>query len=133
MAKRKTARLTQPPALRVGKVAASSGPLLEDLRSLILQTRERVSQAVNSALVLLFWEVGHRIRTDVLMSLRAEYGEEIVPTLSTQLIPEFGKGFSARNLFRMIRFSEVFEDREIIATLSRQLGWSHDMEEHRNE
>jgi predicted nuclease of restriction endonuclease-like (RecB) superfamily len=51
-----------------------------------------------------------------------------VPTLSAQLTPEFEDGFSKRNLFRMIRFAEVLPDREIVVTLSRQLGWSHFIE-----
>ena len=48
-----------------------------------------------------------------------------MPTLSAQLMPEFGVGFGARNLFRMIRFAEVFPDEAIVSTLSTQLGWSH--------
>jgi predicted nuclease of restriction endonuclease-like (RecB) superfamily len=102
--------------------------LLEDLRGLIQSTRAGIAHAVNSALVILYWEVGHRIRTEVLKSERAAYGEQIVPTLSAQLVPDFGDGFSARNLFRMIRFAEVFPDREVVLSLSSRLGWSHFVE-----
>ena len=108
--------------------AAAPAALLDELRSLIRQTREGVAQAVNSALVLLYWQVGHRVHTEILKSQRATYGEEIVPTLSAQLATDFGEGFSKRNLFRMIRFAEVFPDRQIVAKLSRQLGWSHFIE-----
>lgn len=38
---------------------------------------------------------------------------------------EFGRGFETSNLSRMVRFAEVFPDREIVATLSQQLSWSH--------
>lgn len=89
---------------------------------------ETIAQAVNSALVLLYWQVGHRIRTEILEEKRAGYGEQIVPTLSAQLTADFGDGFSARNLFRLILFPEVFPDRENVAALSRQLGWSHFVE-----
>jgi len=102
--------------------------LLKDLRELIAEARQDVARQVNSTLVLLYWRVGKRIRQDILKEKRAEYGEEIVPTLSAQLVPEFGEGFSKRNLFRMIRFSEVFSDEQIVSTLSRQLGWSHFVE-----
>jgi predicted nuclease of restriction endonuclease-like (RecB) superfamily len=44
------------------------------------------------------------------------------------LSAEFGSGYSRPNLFRMIRFAEVFPDREIVSTLSRQLSWSHFVE-----
>jgi len=55
---------------------------------------------------------------------RARYGEEILPTLSAKLVPEFGNGFSVRNLSRMVRFAEVFPEGKILSTLSRQLSWS---------
>jgi hypothetical protein len=51
-----------------------------------------------------------------------------VPTLSAQLVADFGNGFSRPNLFRMIRFAEVFSDNKIVSTLSRQLSWSHFVE-----
>ena len=92
--------------------------LVADLRKLIDETRQVVSQTVNSALVWLYWNIGKRIREDVLQNKRAEYGEEIVQTLSAQLAAEFGKGFGRRNLFRMIRFAECFPD-EKIATRCR--------------
>ena len=60
--------------------------------------------------------------------LRLAYGEQIVSTLSKQLAAEFGNGYSRPNLFRMIKFAELFTDREIVSTLSRQLGWSHFVE-----
>jgi predicted nuclease of restriction endonuclease-like (RecB) superfamily len=116
------------PAAKLEVRATPHRQLLNDLRELIEQTRGAVAQAVNSALVLLYWQVGHRIRTEILKEKRATYGEEIVSTVSTQLAPEFGNGFGVRNLFRMIRFAEVFPDRQIVATLSRQLGWSHFVE-----
>ena len=102
--------------------------LFQDLRVLIIEARQDVARQVNSALVFLYWRVGKRIRQDILKEKRAEYGEEIVSTVSTQLVPEFGEGFSKRNLFRMIRFAEVFLDEKIVVTLSRQLGWSHFVE-----
>jgi predicted nuclease of restriction endonuclease-like (RecB) superfamily len=102
--------------------------LLEDLRGLIRSTRAGVASTVNAALVVLYWEVGRRIRTEVLKSERATYGDEICSTLSNELIVDFGKGFSRPNLTRMIRFAEVFPDREVVAVLARQLGWSHFVE-----
>jgi predicted nuclease of restriction endonuclease-like (RecB) superfamily len=107
------------------KPAESSETLLQDLRTLIADTRQNVAQAVNSALVMLYWKVGQRIRRDILKDKRANYGEEIVPTLSTQLADEFGAGFGEKNLRRMVQFAEVFPDEKIVVTLSRQLGWSH--------
>lgn len=102
--------------------------LLGDVRSLIEQTREQLAQRVNSALTCLYWRIGQRIRSDILQGQRAQYGEEILPTLSAKLVPDYGQGFSIRNLARMMKFSELFSDETIIAGLSQQLGWSHFIE-----
>ena len=50
----------------------------------IVRARQDVARSVNSSLVLLYWKVGQRIRTDVLKEKRAGYGEEIVATVSRQ-------------------------------------------------
>jgi predicted nuclease of restriction endonuclease-like (RecB) superfamily len=105
-----------------------SGDLIGDIRRLIEAARHNVAAAVNTGLTLLYWQIGSRIRQDILKEKRAGYGEEIVPTLSAQLVPEFGTGFGVRNLFRMIKFAEVFADEKIVSTLSRQLSWSHFVE-----
>ena len=107
------------------KLVQISSSLFEDLRSLIIEARQNVVRQVNSALVLLYWRVGKRIRQDILKEKRAEYGEEIVPTLSANLVSEFGMGFAEKNLRRMVQFAEAFPDEPIVVTLSRQLGWSH--------
>jgi predicted nuclease of restriction endonuclease-like (RecB) superfamily len=103
----------------------SQAPLLGDIRQLILATRERVAQAVNASLVILYWQVGQRIRKDVLKEKRAEYGEDILQTLSAKLAPEFGRGFSQRNLASMVRFAAAFPDPKIMHALSAKLSWSH--------
>jgi DUF1016 N-terminal domain len=115
----------QPIRRLIRSASPSSAPaaLLDDLRALIRQTREAVAQAVNSALVVLFWQVGHRIRTEILEEKRGAYGEQIVSTVSSELTAEFGDGFSRPNLFRMVGFAETFPDREIVSTLSRQLSF----------
>ena len=65
------------------------------MRDLILAARQTVARGVNAALVILYWNVGDRIRREILGEKRAEYGAEILPTLSAKLVPEFGEGFSA--------------------------------------
>ncbi len=106
-------------------IPTKSRTLLSDLRQLIAEARRDVARQVNSALVLLYWRVGKRIRQDVLKEKRAEYGQRIVSSLGTQLEAEFGRGFSRRNLFNMIRFAEVFPDSPIVQALTAQLGWTH--------
>jgi predicted nuclease of restriction endonuclease-like (RecB) superfamily len=102
-----------------------SRTLLGDLRQLIAEARQDVARQVNSALVLLYWRVGKRIRRDILNEKRAEYGEEIVATLSQQLVTDFGQGFAEKNLRRMVQFTEVFSEEKIVVALIRQLSWTH--------
>jgi hypothetical protein len=96
--------------------------LYSEIRSLIESTRGQVAQAVNSGLVLLYWKIGMLIRTNVLGEERAEYGKQIVQTLSAQLVIEYGPGFSEKSLRRMIQFAEVFPEQKIVASLMRQLS-----------
>lgn len=106
-------------------IIQSPAGIIADVRSMIEQTREGVARTVNAGMTLLYWRIGRRIQTEILKNERAEYGKEIVSTLSRQLAGEFGPGFSAKNLRHMVRFSEAFSGSDIVSTLSRQLGWSH--------
>jgi len=107
------------------KPAKPGDRLLSDLRGLIEETRAHVATTVNAALTMLYWRVGKRINKEILQGERAEYGKEIVATVSRHLVEEFGSGFTEKSLRRMIQFSEAFPDQQIVATLSRQLSWSH--------
>jgi hypothetical protein len=99
--------------------------LLTDIRQLIGQSRAQLATAVNSALTLLYWHIGRRIRSEVLKGERAEYGKQTVASLSQQLVTDYGRGFSNKNLRHMLRFAEVFPGEEIVYALSRQLSWTH--------
>ena len=102
--------------------------LITDLRTLINEARNKVALIVNTEITLLYWHIGKRINEEVLGNQRAEYGKQIVSTVSTQLTKEYGRGFELRNLRRMMQFAELFPDFQIVTTASRQLSWSHFIE-----
>ena len=106
---------------------AKSAPnaLFQDIRKLIDETRSSVAVTVNAELTMLYWKIGKRINLEILKGKRAEYGAEIVSSLARQLEAEFGKGFSGKYLRRMIQFSTVFPDEQIVVSLLRQLSWTH--------
>jgi len=106
-------------------IIQSPAGIAADVHRMIEQTREGVARTVNVGMTLLYWRIGKRIQTEILQNQRAEYGKETVHALSAQLTAEFGRGFSKRNLFHMIRFAEVFPDGRIVHSLSAQLGWTH--------
>lgn len=108
--------------------AKTNQPLLQELRQLIDNARQQVAQTANATITVLYWRLGKRIYQEVLQEQRAEYGEEIVSTLSTQLVQEYGKSFGLRSLRRMIQFAELFPDESVVAHLAQSLSWSHFVE-----
>lgn len=99
--------------------------LLGDIRRLIEETRSAVATTVNVGMTALYWQIGKRISEEILKGERADYGKQILATLSQELNRDYGRGFSYSSLTRMVRFAQAFPDGQIVATLSQQLSWSH--------
>jgi phosphoribosylformimino-5-aminoimidazole carboxamide ribonucleotide (ProFAR) isomerase len=99
--------------------------LFSEVKQLIEEARQTVAVAVNSATTILYWNIGRRINNEILENKRAEYGKEVVKTLSSELTQEFGKGWSEKQLRHCLRIAETFPDEEIVSTLCRQLSWTH--------
>jgi DUF1016 N-terminal domain len=107
-------------------VPAPFDTLHAELRSLIASSRQRQAGAVNAELTRLYWSVGARLRTEVLGGAdRAKYGDQLINRVGDQLAQEFGRGFEAKNLRRMVQFAGAFPDTEKVASLMRHLSWSH--------
>lgn len=105
--------------------AAAADTLHAELRALIAASRQRLAGAVNAELTRLYWLVGQRLSSEVLGGERAAYGTQLIDQLGAQLAQEFGRGFEARNLRRMVKFAQAFPAPEIVSTLSTKLSWSH--------
>lgn len=99
--------------------------LVEELKQLILNTKEKVAISVNSSLTLLYWSIGRKIQEEIIKDNRAKYGEQIVHSVSTQLSQEFGSGYAKRNIQNMLRFYKIFNDEKKVHALSAQLSWTH--------
>lgn len=99
--------------------------IVADIKALIEQSKQQVSIAVNATLTMLYWQVGNRINTEVLKDNRAEYGKQIVNTLSAQLTAVYGLGWSEKQLRHCLRFAETIKDEQIVSALRRQLSWTH--------
>ncbi len=99
--------------------------LITDITQLIEESKGYVAQNVNATLTMLYWKIGKRINVEILQNKRAEYGKRIVASLTRQLENEYGKGFSEKNIRRMMQFAEVFPDEQIVASAMRQLSWTH--------
>ncbi|NCA22224.1 MAG: DUF1016 family protein, partial [Crocinitomicaceae bacterium] len=77
---------------------------------------------------LLFWHVGKRINDEILNNERAQYGKQIVSTVSEQLELKYGRNFTEKNVRRMMKFASEFSDLNILPPLVAKLTWSHFIE-----
>ena len=103
----------------------SEKQLAIEIKQLIAESREQVAVVVNSAITILYWQIGKRINEEILLNGRADYGKQIVHTLSTQLVVEYGKGWGEKHLRHCLRIAETFQDKEIVYAVSRELSWTH--------
>lgn len=100
--------------------------LMETIGSLLQQGRQQAAQAVNTILVKTYWTIGqHIVEFEQDGNEKAEYGSQLLDTLSKDLTLNFGKGFSRSNIFQIRQFYIKFQN---VQTLSGQLTWSHYVE-----
>jgi predicted nuclease of restriction endonuclease-like (RecB) superfamily len=93
------------------------------IRQILSEARARAWQAVNTAMVAAYWEVGRAIvEEEQRGAARAEYGKQLIEELSRRLSAEFGKGFDRSNLQHMRVFYRAYPIRDAVR---RELTWTH--------
>lgn len=102
-----------------------STALFNDVCLIIDEARRHVATYVNVEAVMLKWHVGKRIKEDVLFNQRAEYGKEILKTLSEKLTEKYGAGWGLKSLQHCLRAAYTFSEDEIAYALRIQLSWTH--------
>ena len=70
---------------------------------MIEEAKQNVAVVVNATTTVLYWNIGERINTEILDNKRAEYGKEVVKSLSRNLTEEYGKGWSEKQLRHCLR------------------------------
>lgn len=111
--------------MKNGIKTTESQKFYSDIAGLIDNCKHVVQYSVNSAMVMLYWNIGKYLVCKVLEGNKAEYGQKVVEELSIELSLNYGKNFGRASLFRMIQFYREFSEEQIVVTLSRQLTWSH--------
>jgi len=97
--------------------------LVNEIKDLIINARNKVAQQVNETLVNTYWNIGKIIvEKEQSGQIKAEYGKSILLNVSKRLSKEIGKGFSKSNLFNMRKFYLMYSK---IPDTSGILGWSH--------
>ena len=92
----------------------------ENIKTVLAETRSKVANAINSAMVQVYWEIGREINEAI--GERAEYGKQLLKFLAEQLTADFGKGFKVSNLRNMRQFHRAFPIRH---ALRSELSWTH--------
>lgn len=107
------------------KIHDGSQDLFLDLCSIIDNTRSRVAVYVNSEVCLTNWHIGKRIKEDILFNQRAEYGKQVLKTLSAKLTERYGRGWGFQTLQHCVRAAYTFSEEEIVYAVRRQFSWTH--------
>ncbi|MBE9461520.1 YhcG family protein [Dyadobacter subterraneus] len=110
---------------KVEKKQNDNSGFFADITSLIEQSRQNVATTVNAEITLLYWNIGGRINKEILKNTKAEYGKQIIATLSHDLTAKFGIGWSKRQLHYCLKSAEIFPEIEIVHALRAQLSWTH--------
>lgn len=104
------------------KNRVSEGGLLADARKIIDTARANAVRSVDFNRVIMYWNLGKRIFEEEQQGReRAEYGAKMIQNLSDALVPEYGSGFSYRQLAFSRQFYRVYP---IVNALRSQLNWT---------
>jgi predicted nuclease of restriction endonuclease-like (RecB) superfamily len=101
-------------------------PSFSEVVYLIQNARQRAFQAVNTALIDLYWQVGKYISRKIADEV---WGKAVIQQLAEHLQrtnPDL-RGFSAQNLWRMRQFYEAYQEAPILSALLRELPWTHNL------
>lgn len=104
------------------KKEVTTEKFINDIRQIIDTARTQAVRSVDSCRVQMYWHMGKRIFEEEQQGKdRADYGAYLIKNLAKQLEPEYGSGFSARQLERCRQFYRLYP---IASTLRTQLNWS---------
>jgi predicted nuclease of restriction endonuclease-like (RecB) superfamily len=105
-------------------VPSSYGATLKAIKQRVQRERVHAVLAANSAMVLLYWDIGRLILE---RQTQEGWGAKVIERLARDLRKSFPamQGFSSRNLLFMRRFAEEFPDAAIVKQLVSQLPWGH--------
>lgn len=99
-----------------------SKSIITDIKAIIVQSRENAIRNVDHQRTLMYWHIGKRIfEEEQNGKIRADYGKYLTKFISEKLEPEFGCGFSKRQIELFRQFYRSFP---IANALRSQLSWT---------
>lgn len=103
----------------------NSVQVFDKVAGLIEEARRKVATTINQEIVLLYWNIGKTIKEEIMESKRAEYGKQIVQSLTIQLTQRYGKGFSEQSLWHMVKFYDTYPILSAVQRELQGLSWTH--------
>ncbi|MCT7486578.1 PDDEXK nuclease domain-containing protein [Aliarcobacter cryaerophilus] len=99
--------------------------IYQEIKELLYSAKNRVYQTINTTMTETYFQIGKRIvEEEQGGETRAEYGSALLKNLSSELIKEFGKGYSEQNLKNMRQFYLIYQKRQTVSS-EFKLSWSH--------
>ncbi|HOJ17773.1 MAG TPA: PDDEXK nuclease domain-containing protein [Ignavibacteriaceae bacterium] len=100
-----------------------SKSILTEIKRIISQSRTNAVSALDNVRLLMYWQIGQKIFEEEQQGKdRADYGTYLIKSLAKQLQPEYGSGFSVRNLHWFRQFYKEFPN---VNALRTQFSWTH--------
>ncbi len=96
--------------------------ITDDIKSIINDSRANAVRTVDFCRVQMYWRIGQRIvEEEQGGKARSEYGSNLLKTIAAQLEPEYGSGFS----YRQLNFSRQFYlEYPKVNALRSQFNWT---------
>ncbi len=110
--------------MNMSKPDTTYSAFLTEIKSKIRQAQYEAMKAVNSSLVLLYWEIGKSI---IEKQQLLGWGKSVVENLARDLQMEFPgmRGLSTRNLWLMVSFYTEYQSVEFLQSLIAEISWTH--------
>jgi predicted nuclease of restriction endonuclease-like (RecB) superfamily len=97
--------------------------LIQQIQSIIATAKDRAIRSVDTERMMMYWQIGKVIFEEEQQGKeRAGYGDFLIKSLSETLQPQFGSGFSYRQLNWYRQFYRSFP---IVSALRTQFSWTH--------
>ena len=114
--------MTSSQEMKMNEMTDIDKEFVSEIRQIIDTARSNAVRSVDFCRVQMYWNIGKRIfEKEQQGKERADYGTYLIRNLSRQIMPEYGSGFSVRQLERSRQFYRLYP---IASTLRTQLNWS---------
>lgn len=109
----------------MGELVKNSGfeKMISDIEALVNTSKNELATSINKVMTVTYWSIGkYIVEFEQEGNAKAEYGKNLLSTISKELTLRLGKGYSRPNLNNMRKFYLKYSNCQ---TVSDKLSWSH--------